>query len=108
MIIELANGAEGYFPPPDQHVWGGYTTWPARTACLDVHAEPKIIDAFRDLWLSMPGRPGWDIKYHSAIGPLTDSMTASKPIAYWSFEEAYHREPRDHMHNIVGEYEPGT
>lgn len=27
--VELANGAEGYIPTPEQHVLGGYTTWPA-------------------------------------------------------------------------------
>jgi hypothetical protein len=41
--IELANGAEGYIPTPEQHVLGGYTTWPARTADLEVQAEPKIV-----------------------------------------------------------------
>ena len=30
--LELANGAAGYIPPPEQHLLGGYTTWPARTA----------------------------------------------------------------------------
>lgn len=40
--IELANGAEGYIPPPDQHKLGGYTTWRARTSCLEEGAEPKI------------------------------------------------------------------
>ncbi len=41
--FELANGAEGYIPPPEQHALGGYTTWPARTAGLEVNAEPKIV-----------------------------------------------------------------
>ena len=40
--ISLANGAEGYIPPPDQHKLGGYTTWRARTSCLEEEAEPKI------------------------------------------------------------------
>ncbi|MDF1859168.1 MAG: hypothetical protein P1U87_03070, partial [Verrucomicrobiales bacterium] len=43
--MELANGAAGYIPPPEQHALGGYTTWPARTAGLEVEAEPKIVDA---------------------------------------------------------------
>jgi len=43
--IELANGAEGYIPPPEQHLFGGYTTWPARTAGLETAAEPKILEA---------------------------------------------------------------
>lgn len=47
--MELANGAEGYIPPPEQHQLGGYTTWPARTAGLDVEAEPKIVAAILEL-----------------------------------------------------------
>ncbi|MEN9022147.1 MAG: LamG-like jellyroll fold domain-containing protein [Verrucomicrobiales bacterium] len=42
--IELANGSEGYIPPPEQHPLGGYTTWPARTAGLEIRAEPQIVD----------------------------------------------------------------
>ncbi len=45
MNLELANGAEGYIPPPEQHDLGGYTTWPARTAGLETTAEPRIVDA---------------------------------------------------------------
>lgn len=41
-VIELANGAEGYIPPPEIHALGGYTTWRARTACLVPEAERKI------------------------------------------------------------------
>ncbi|WP_395735853.1 neutral/alkaline non-lysosomal ceramidase N-terminal domain-containing protein [Prosthecobacter sp.] len=40
--ISLANGAEGYIPPEEQHALGGYTTWPARTAGLEVGAEETI------------------------------------------------------------------
>ncbi len=40
--IELANGAEGYIPPPEQHKLGGYNTWRARSACLEEQAEPRI------------------------------------------------------------------
>ena len=47
--IELANGYAGYIPPPDQHALGGYTTWRARSSCLEVQAEPKIKAAVLDL-----------------------------------------------------------
>jgi putative membrane-bound dehydrogenase-like protein len=40
--ISLANGCEGYIPPPDHHKLGGYTTWRARTSCLEEQAEPRI------------------------------------------------------------------
>ena len=49
MNIAPANGSEGYIPPPEQHAPGGYTTWPARTAGLEVEAEPKIVATM--LWL---------------------------------------------------------
>jgi len=42
MNISLANGSEGYIPPPEQLELGGYTTWRARTSCLEKQAEPKI------------------------------------------------------------------
>ncbi|WP_395743385.1 PVC-type heme-binding CxxCH protein [Prosthecobacter sp.] len=48
--IELANGAEGYIPPLEQHALGGYTTWPARTAGLEVAAESKIREALVSMW----------------------------------------------------------
>jgi hypothetical protein len=44
MNITLANGAEGYIPPAEQHSLGGYTTWPARTAGLEVSAESRILN----------------------------------------------------------------
>lgn len=44
MNIELANGCEGYIPPEELHKLGGYTTWRARTSCLQVDAEEKIRD----------------------------------------------------------------
>ncbi len=55
MNLELANGAEGYIPPPEQHYLGGYTTWPARTAGLETEAEPKIVGALLDLIEQMSG-----------------------------------------------------
>ncbi len=45
MNISLANGCEGYIAPPEQHKLGGYTTWRARTSCLEELAEPKITAA---------------------------------------------------------------
>jgi hypothetical protein len=54
--MELANGAEGYIPPPEQHRLGGYTTWPARTAGLEVEAEPKIVEALLKLLEDVSGK----------------------------------------------------
>ncbi len=47
--IELANAYHGYLPPPDQFPLGGYTTWRARSSCLEIEAEPKIVAALLEL-----------------------------------------------------------
>src|SRR5262245_42262287 len=41
-VVELANGCEGYIPPPELHALGGYTCWRARTACLVPDSERQI------------------------------------------------------------------
>lgn len=55
MNMELANGAEGYIPPPEQYYLGGYTTWPARTAGLEPDAEPKIVNALLSMLEQISG-----------------------------------------------------
>ncbi|MGK0187323.1 MAG: putative membrane-bound dehydrogenase-like protein [Verrucomicrobiales bacterium] len=55
--MSLANGAAGYIPPPEQHALGGYTTWPARTAGLEVEAEPKIVENLVQMMMQLAGRP---------------------------------------------------
>jgi neutral ceramidase len=40
--ISLANGYNGYLPTPQQHEWGGYETWRARSSYLATDAEPII------------------------------------------------------------------
>ncbi|MDF1860526.1 MAG: hypothetical protein P1U87_09945 [Verrucomicrobiales bacterium] len=42
IVMELANGYHGYLPTAQQHEWGGYETWPARSACLEEGAESEI------------------------------------------------------------------
>jgi len=54
--ISLANGCEGYIPPPDQHALGGYTTWRARSSCLEPQAEPKIVACLLEM-LGRVARP---------------------------------------------------
>jgi len=49
MNISLANGCEGYIPPPQQFKLGGYTTWRARTSCLEVEVEAKTRAAVLEL-----------------------------------------------------------
>ncbi len=79
--MELANGAEGYIPPPEQHRLGGYTTWPARTAGLEVGAEPAILEATLKLLETVAGKPR---KAMPAVQtPYSSAILASKPRAFW-------------------------
>ncbi len=83
--IELANGAEGYIPPPEQHHLGGYTTWPARTAGLETNAEPKIVETLLGLLELVAGKPRRPLlELH---GPYAVGVLAAKPSAYWRLNE---------------------
>jgi hypothetical protein len=85
MNIELANGCEGYIPPVAQHALGGYNAWPARTAGLEVQAEPKIVDTVLDLLEDVSGKPRRPVTVPS--GPYTTAVLASKPLAHWRMQE---------------------
>jgi len=85
MVIELANGGDGYIPPPEQHLLGGYNTWPARTAGLEVEAEPKITEAAIALLEEVSGKSRGDRR--SDPGPAVSKALEMKPRAYWRLEE---------------------
>ena len=85
MNLELANGADGYIPPPEQHRLGGYTTWPARTAGLEVEAEPKIVECVMQLLEEVSGKPR--VSGASPRGPYVESVLHSKPVAYWRLHD---------------------
>jgi hypothetical protein len=101
--IGLANGSEGYAPPPEQHQLGGYTTWLARTASLEVAAEPKIMESVLTLLESVTGQPRRPLKdppsrYENAI--LRDT-----PQAFWRLNDLSGTRPREHygIHKAVFE-----
>ena len=83
--ISLANGASGYIPPPEQHALGGYTTWPARTAGLEVNAEPRIVEETTRLLEQASGQSRK--KYAEPMSDYAKAVMASKPTAYWRLGE---------------------
>jgi hypothetical protein len=85
MVIELANGSEGYIPPPEQHVIGGYNTWAARSAGLETTAEPKIVATNLLLLEQTFQRPRREFKQSS--GPAAHAIAELKPVAYWRLNE---------------------
>jgi hypothetical protein len=85
MNVSLANGAEGYIPPPEQHELGGYTTWPARTAGLEVGAEPKIAETLLSHLEELAGRPRRP--FAEVDTPYARAVLASKPAVYWRLGE---------------------
>lgn len=42
IVVSLANGANGYMPTEEAFRLGGYTTWRARSSCLEPLAERKV------------------------------------------------------------------
>ena len=85
MVIELANGADGYIPPPEQHHLGGYNTWAARSAGLEVTAEPRIVATNLSLLEQISGKPRRP--HVESVGPLAQKILEAKPVAYWRLAE---------------------
>lgn len=86
--IELANGYNGYIPPPAQHALGGYTTWRAMSAYLEVQAAPKIVQAILGLLEEVSGKPRRKLTGEDyPFGDYPQAVLASKPVAYWRLNE---------------------
>jgi hypothetical protein len=85
MVIELANGGDGYIPPPEQHLLGGYNTWAARSAGLEVDAEPNIAEAAIQMLEQVTRTPRTDRR--AGPGPAALHTLSLKPRAYWRLEE---------------------
>ncbi|WP_442506588.1 neutral/alkaline non-lysosomal ceramidase N-terminal domain-containing protein [Novipirellula sp. SH528] len=107
MVIELANGADGYIPPAEQHPLGGYNTWAARSAGLEVQAEPKIVAAAMRLIEQVSGKPRRPIT--QAKGPTCQATIDAKPFAYWRLDDMEAPIARDSTTNHRdATYEPGV
>ncbi len=106
MNIELANGEEGYLPPPEQHALGGYSTWEARTSCLETGAEPKIVEAVLGLLEEVAGKP------RRVPQPVASAYAAavrgSRPVAYWRFQDMQGPAAQDALGRHPGSYENGV
>jgi len=105
MVIELANGGDGYIPPPEQLLLGGYNTWPARSAGLEIEAEPKITEAVLGLLEQVANKPRRH--FTQSRGPAAAAILEAKPEAYWRLDEfAGPRAVDSSGHNCDAIYEP--
>ena len=85
MVIELANGGDGYIPPPEQHPLGGYNTWAARSAGLEIQAESKIVAA--DLKLLEKVTQQLRRPADLPIGPGSAAIRQLKPKVWYRLNE---------------------
>ncbi|MCA9131517.1 MAG: hypothetical protein KDA45_00110 [Planctomycetales bacterium] len=107
MVIELANGGDGYIPPPEQHYLGGYNTWAARSAGLEVTAEPRIVAANLQLLEQVCGEPRRAFK--QSQGAAAQARLALKPLVYWRLDEMSPVPARDANASVgAAKYEPGV
>ncbi|MBA4187060.1 MAG: hypothetical protein C0467_03490 [Planctomycetaceae bacterium] len=105
--VELANGAEGYIPPAEQHVLGGYTTWPARSAALEVGAEAKITETVVGLLEKVAGKKRRSLP-DAASDEYAKLILADKPVAYWRLGDIGGEKAAAIAGKNAGEYEPGV
>ncbi len=104
MVIELANGGDGYIPPPEMHAWGGYNTWAARSAGLEVMAEAKITSVAIELLEKVANKPRHQWKLSDGVA--AKAVLALKPAAYWRLNEftgPHAIDASDHAHDAVYE-----
>lgn len=92
--VMLANGWDGYLPPPEQMAMGGYTTWLARSSCLEPQAEPKIRAAVAKL-LEQAADGYRAAKPSAPPSPYASAVLASKPAVYWRLDDMEGPSPRD-------------
>lgn len=106
MVIELANGGDGYIPPPEQHHLGGYNTWAARSAGLEVQAEPRIVEADLQLLETVTNAPRRN--YQQSQGVAVQRILETQPMAYWRMDNmGGSRVPDVSGNHFSGFYEPG-
>ncbi|MBL8816285.1 MAG: hypothetical protein JNL58_09660 [Planctomyces sp.] len=107
MVIELANGGDGYIPPAEHHPLGGYNTWAARSAGLEVQAEGKIAEAALGLLEQVSGSSRKE--YKPVPGPAVETLTSLKPVAWYRMHEFGPPHATDSAANSHhGIYEPGV
>lgn len=107
MVIELANGGDGYIPPAEQHPLGGYNTWAARSAGLEVTAEPKITATALRLLEQVTGKPRRE--HRQSVGSAAAAIKAAKPVAWWRMDELSAPHAADSSgHHRDAIYEPGV
>ena len=106
ITFDLANGSEGYIPPPEQHVLGGYNTWACRTAGLEASAEPRIVETCIQLLEKVAGKPRKTIKVSRGAAAL--AIASAKPVAWWRMDEFIGPRAVDEQNRSDGTYEDGV
>ena len=106
ITFDLANGSEGYIPPPEQHVLGGYNTWACRTAGLETSAEPRIVETCIQLLEKVAGKSRKTIKVPR--GPAAKAIASAKPVSWWRMDEFIGPRAVDEQNRADGTYEDGV
>jgi hypothetical protein len=85
MVIELANGGDGYIPPPEhapvrrlQHLGGTFRRSRGHGGAEDHAGGHRLLET-----VSKAPRKPWAL----SAGPATKAISALKPFAYWRLNE---------------------
>ena len=84
--VMLANGWDGYLPPPEQMAMGGYNSWLARSSCLEPQAEPKIRACLAKI-LDQAAAGYHARKEKPRPSAYAAAVLASKPAVYWRLDD---------------------
>ena len=71
--------------PPEQHKFGAYETWDARSSGFEADTEPRIVVAVIGLLEKISSKSRRKIV--QTDGPYAKKVLDDRPLAYWRLEE---------------------
>ena len=86
MVIELANGGDGYIPPPEQHAVGRLQHV-ARSIGGTRGAGRAEESSRRRCSCWKRRRAGLGARFKQSCGPAAAALLKAKPAAYWRLDE---------------------
>ena len=102
--IGLANDLLGYLPPADQFPLGGYTTWRARTSCLEESTEGRVVETLSSMVSQLANQPVHSGDHAPSIveHPGPDSaVSPSKSLEYFELFEHQRIELAAHEPSVI-------
>nr|MCU0710328.1 hypothetical protein [Pirellula sp.] len=93
MNIGLANDLAGYMPTANEFEVGGYTTWRARSSCLAIDTEARVVETLSGLIQSLASSSRFDRQTKKGHGRSIEHSGLDSIVAATESLDAFELEP---------------